>query len=295
MKINLLLNLFTMTEFDRKYLAQTFSLLEAMEAAHPEDAKTFSIFGDFLNREGKTAQALDKFRKATALDPSRSALWQEVLTLEATLGKHDLILEDATKAIELFPFIPDFYYFQGFALTVKKKYAEAIEPLEAGLSVLAENKFLEAEIHSLLGECFHKTGKFEKSDKAFKKSLNLNPNNSTVLNNYAYYLALRKENLDEALSMSQQSNKLSPGQTSFEDTLGYIYFIKGDYANALVWYEKAIKHGGVSSGEVLEHYGDALYKSGDTVSAMEHWRMAESVGGGSPRLAEKISQQKLIE
>lgn len=295
MKINLLLNLFGMTEFEQKFLPKSFVLLEAMEATHPDDAKSYSIHGDFLNREGKTAQALEKFRKAVGMDPSRSALWQEVLSLEAQLGKHDWMIEDATKAAELFPFLPDFYYFQGFALTVKKRYAEAIEPLETGLTVLADNKILEAEMHSLLGECYHKTNKYDKSDKAFKKSLSLNPDNATVLNNYAYYLALRKTNLDEALSMSQKSNKLSPGQTSFQDTLGYIYYIKGDYNEAKTWFEKAIKHGGVSSGEVLEHYGDALFKSGDTESAVEHWKMAQTAGGGSPQLNEKISKQKLID
>jgi len=295
MKVNLLLNLFGMTEFDQKLLPQAFALLEAMEVTHPDDAKSYSIHGDFLNRAGKTAQALDKYRKAVSLDPSRSALWQEVLSLEAQAGKHDLMIEDASKAAELFPFLPDFYYFHGFALTVKKRYSEAIEPLETGLTVLADNKMLEAEMQSLLGECYHKTNKFDKSDKAFKKSLSLNPENPTVLNNYAYYLALRKTNLEEALSMSQKSNKLAPGQTSFEDTLGYIYYVKGEYNEAKTWFEKAIKHGGVTSGEVLEHYGDALFKTGDSQSALEHWKMAQAAGGGSPQLNEKISKQKLID
>jgi tetratricopeptide (TPR) repeat protein len=293
MKINLMLNLFMMTEYDRKHVPKCLELCAILESTHPDEAKVFSIYGDFLGRDNRKEEALSKFRKAAALDPSRSPLWAEILTLEATLGKHDLLIIDSEKAIELFPLLPDFQYFRGFSLVVKKRYKEAIETLETGLSILLDNPGLEAEMQSLLGESYHKTGAYDKSDKAFKRSLKLFPDNPLVLNNYAYYLALRKTKLDEALEMSLKSNKLSPGQASFEDTLGYIYFIKGDYPNALAWFEKAIKSGGVSSGEVLEHYGDALYKSGDKESALEHWKMAQTAGGGSDDLPEKVKSGTL--
>ena len=49
------------------------------------------------------------------------------------------------------------------------------------------------------------------------------------------------------------------------------------------------------SAEVMEHYGDILYKLGDTGQAFEYWQKAKAKGPGSVVLDKKIAEKKLDE
>jgi Tfp pilus assembly protein PilF len=86
---------------------------------------------------------------------------------------------------------------------------------------------------------------------------------------------------------------LSPGNPSFEDTYGWILFMQGDVTGALDWISKAIASGGNSSGTVLEHYGDALYRAGRAEEALRYWQQARDAGEYSDQLERKLREKKL--
>jgi Tfp pilus assembly protein PilF len=64
------------------------------------------------------------------------------------------------------------------------------------------NPKMVAELNSLLGDAYNATKAYDKSDKAYDDALAVDPANEAVLNNYSYYLALRKTNLEKAEKMS---------------------------------------------------------------------------------------------
>jgi len=49
------------------------------------------------------------------------------------------------------------------------------------------------------------------------------------------------------------------------------------------------------SAEVMEHYGDILFKLGDPVQALEFWQKAKAKGPGSALLDKKIAEKRLYE
>ena len=57
---------------------------------------------------------------------------------------------------------------------------------------------------------------------------------------------------------------------------------------AKIWIEKSIKHGGDKDPDVLEHYGDILFKSGDNDKALIYWGKAKENGNTNPELIQKI-------
>jgi tetratricopeptide (TPR) repeat protein len=70
----------------------------------------------------------------------------------------------------------------------------------------------------------------------------------------------------------------------------------GKYKEAKEWIEKALADGSSKSAAVLEHYGDILFKDGETEKALEYWQKAKDAGeGGSEFLDKKLSEKKLIE
>ena len=163
------------------------------------------------------------------------------------------------------------------------------------LAPRADDQDLLSLTYSSLGDCYHELKNYNSSDTAYEKSLSYNPDNAYSLNNYAYYLSLRGEQLDKAAQMSAHSNELQPNTASFEDTYAWILFKQKKYTDAKIWIEKAILHDKTNSAVQLEHYGDIMFYLGDTNAAVQNWKKARSYGEQSPVLDRKINEKKYIE
>ncbi len=201
----------------------------------------------------------------------------------------------SAEAITLFPNESSLYLLNGIAKAQLNLYADAITVLNQGVKLVVDNDAQLIQFYSNLGDNYNKLKNYTESDKAFEKALEIDPKETFVLNNYAYYLSLRKEKLEQAERMSKLSNELQPDQSSFLDTYAWILYQEGKFDEAKKWMEKALEHGGDNSGTILEHYGDILFQMGQTAKAMEYWLKAKSVGGVSDLLDKKIKDKKLYE
>ena len=83
--------------------------------------------------------------------------------------------------------------------------------------------------------------------------------NDHVLNNYSYFLSLRKEKLDLAKKMSTKLVSRNPENSTFLDTHAWVLYMREEYEEAKVYIEKALE-GEDISGTIIEHYGDILFK-----------------------------------
>ena len=209
--------------------------------------------------------------------------------------RSELLLNYAERSIQLFPNQPSLYFIYGLGLYEVERYEDAVETLELGKDLVIDNQALKSQFYSTLGDIYHELDKHEVSDQNYELALKLDPNNIYVLNNYSYYLSLRKENLEQAKEMSLKSNQISPGQSSFQDTYAWILYQLGDYQAALEWIDKAIESDQNSSATLLEHKGDILYKLDQQAEALEYWKKAKSVGGASEMIEKKIQDEKLYE
>ena len=116
-----------------------------------------------------------------------------------------------------------------------------------------------------------------------------------MLNNYSYYLSLRKTKLQQAVEMMSLCVKLSPGEPSYEDTYAWVFYQLKDYNSALFWIEKAISGGGNNNSTIVEHYGDILYQLSKKEAALLQWQKAKELGSKSKFIDKKISDKKLYE
>jgi tetratricopeptide (TPR) repeat protein len=124
-------------------------------------------------------------------------------------------------------------------------------------------------------------------------ALSKDPDNTYLLNNYAYYLSERNENMSRAKELGDKLIKKEPDNANFLDTYGWILFRMREYDNAKVYLEKASEKG--SSGVVAEHLGDVLFKLGEKDKALEKWKKAKELGGDvSPKLEKKIATKTLV-
>jgi tetratricopeptide (TPR) repeat protein len=293
-KMMVLLKYMSLTDFKPEFSGQAYELLDLTESLHSGEAKVFSIYGDFLYRDGKKQEALNKYIKARDLDASHKLIWEQILIIQSELSQFQAMAKGSKDAIGLYPALPDFYYYSGLANSRLKNYDVAIEDLRIGKELVIENNMMLLQFYSLLGESYHYASRHKESDEAYEEALRIDSDNVFVLNNYAYYLSLRKEKLDKAASMSARCNELQPGVSSFEDTYAWILFQQKKYQDALLWIEKALSRGEIN-GELLEHHGDILYQLGRTAEAVTKWKEAENKGGAGPKIRQKIETQKLID
>lgn len=296
-KISILSSYYALISIHPELKEQALEMSKLLIHTHPSEPRAYAVYGDFLNQDKKYAEARVEYVKAKELGSSEFSVHSQILFLDAQLQLWDTLLVDSKASLDLFPDQPVVYFFNGMAHIQKKNFSEAITVLNSGVKMLVDNKPLEGQFYTSLGDAYNELKEYTKSDENYEKALALNPKDANVLNNFAYYLSLRNERLEIAEQMSRLSNELEPKQASFQDTYGWIMYKMDKLSDAKLWIEKSLSNSTDSSGTVLEHYGDILYKLGDTSKAFEYWQKAKNASddGVSDFLDRKILEKKIFE
>lgn len=294
-KVKILLSYYSITETFSELKADADELCKIIVAVHPDEAKAFSIYGDFLFRDKKYEAARKEYRMSISLDKEKYALWNQLLVIESELNDYVSMQKESKDAMELFPNQAAPYFFSGIANVQLKNYQTAVDDLTEGKEFVFDNNLLLSQFYATIGDAQNQLKNNNESDAAYDKSLELDPTNVYVLNNYAYYLSLRNKNLEMAESMSKKSNELEPNNNSYQDTYGWVLYQLKKYDDAKVWVGKAIENGGKANGTLLEHYGDILFQLGDKNAAINYWIEAKKYSGHSDAIEKKIADKKLYE
>lgn len=288
-KIKVMLSYYQISESDTTLTNQAYELLGLLVDVHDTDPKSHAMMADFLYRDSRLKESQAAFYKTIELDSSRFLVWSQLANVNYELRDYDALLRDSKTAGELFPNQAVFYLFTGLAYSEKNKPEEAIEVLERGKFYAGRQPELKLQMLNILGDIYNTKGEFAKSDKTYDSALEIDPNNALVLNNYAYYLSERNERLEDAERMSKKSNVLVANSASYEDTYGWILYRLGKYEEALIWIDKALKHGGDNSGVIVEHRGDVLSKLGRKEEAIAEWKRAKTLGETTDSIDQKIA------
>lgn len=225
--------------------------------------------------------------------PENFSGWEYYFNLLMAQSRFEELKRHSLKALEYFPNHSIVYFFIGYSNFSLKNYNESINFLEIGLDYTSDNLDLQKQFYLFLAESYHSISNDKKSDFYFEKYLALDKSNAYVLNNYAFYLSKRSVNLDKAIEMSRKSIEIEPFNSSFLDTYAYILYILNDVDRALNYIERAYKQGGSSNYVIVEHYGDILYKKNNLDEALERWKEAFSLNRNNNSLLEKINKIEL--
>ncbi len=286
-KINILVSYYS-GELNAEHKKQALELSEILKATYPEDpvSETFYASMLFENEDYETARAL--FVKILDSDGSNYAIWEQLLFCDLYLENYKQLGEDSEKTLEYFPSYPLPWFFAGAAYFQQKEFEKAVDKLVTGKDFVVNNNALLEQFYSTLGDTYNELGNYKASYEAFDNTLRLNPENTVVLNNYAYYLSLRSENLTKAETMAKKAVELDPYNSNNLDTYAWVLFQLSKYEEAFEWIKKALQNGGEDSGVVNEHYGDILFKLGKKEEALNYWKIAKTKKDYSDMLDKKI-------
>ena len=277
-----------------EFLTKAYELCGIVLKVNPTSSEAHAYYARFLASDKKLDEAYYQYLLASKYGKSSFQVWAEFLDLESYLQKFDSLEIHSAEAMELFPNQAQPYFYNGMANKQLRNYKKAAQSFYDGLEFVSEDKNLMLSFYISLGDVYSFLEEHEKSDKAYDDALKINPDDAYVLNNYAYYLSLRKEKLDKAEKLSRRSNDLVRENPSYIDTYGWILFQQAKYTEAEEWLIRAVKLAG-KKPLILEHYGDVMFKLGKPEEALIYWKKSNEAGGNSESLLKKISTKKLSE
>ena len=248
---------------------QAFKVGNAFIETYPDNQLGYLILASYYLKRDDFQNSKSMSKKALEYDHTNYGAWQYLVLSEAPLLETDSLMKHAVEALQYYPNQPVFYWFAGVSHALKKMDNEAIDYFERGRKYVIDKKLL-ADFDSYLGDLYHSVGEVEKAFEAYDRVLRVEPNNALVLNNYAYYLSLRKERLDEAKTMAQHAVELEPDNEIYLDTYAWVLYQKGEYAAAEAQMSKAVKLLKQPDKTYYEHYAAILEKAGKPEKAAEY-------------------------
>ncbi len=133
-----------------------------------------------------------------------------------------------------------------------------------------------AEALSIAGDVWYQEmGDKKKAYETYEQALKADPDRTSVLNNYAYYLSLEGKSLRKALKMSARTIELEPDNATYLDTYGWLLYLLKRPKDAKPYFKHAMLYGGKDSATVLEHYSKVLEALGETDLSLYYKNLAE--------------------
>ena len=274
---------------------QKCKLAESYLKSDFQNSEVLLLLGNLKMHQRKEDTACFYIRESLKINPLPFESWTQLISSTLSRNKLEATIKDSKNAIESHPNQPFLYLALGIALNQKNEFESAIENLEKGKKLVFNNSFLESDFYQQIGDSYYGIKKFKIAFGYYEMSLALNPENINLLNNYSYYLALQKVNLERAKELILKVIEKFPDNSTYIDTYGWVMFQRGDYEKAEQILFNAVITDGEKSGEILEHYGDVLFKLDKKKKAITFWRKAEETGEYSKELIQKINENKFIE
>jgi len=284
---------FLQNTLDDEFAAKEYEMLQLLYESNPKNVQSNLLIANYLLKNNEQQKAAKYLYNILSIDKSIYEVYSQLFFIEHANNNWKVIDSLANESIELYPNQFLGYYYKSLCYYMNKDYKGALDYLNSGVIYVLDDK-LKLEFYSLMAECHYNLGNIAKTFNYYDEILKINPKNSTVLNNYSYYLSVDNKDLEKALQMTKLSNELAKDNPIFLDTYAWVLFKMDKFSEAQRIIEKAITLLEEDNGEIYEHYGDILYKNGNLDKAVQYWIKAKETGEASDSINKKI-QNKTIE
>lgn len=176
---------------------------------------------------------------------------------------------------------PELLHFSSLALSLQKRYAEALELQLKYIESLPdpegkeEEKTFEAALMYavLLSE---KTGRVDVAEKFLLPALEEEPENAEYLNLLGYIYAEAGVKTEQALELLTRALRVQPEEPAILDSMAWALYRAKDYSRAWEFIEKAMKKTGKDPVDpvILDHAGDIRLMLDDEKGALRFWKRA---------------------
>ena len=274
--------------------ARTENLFKVLIEQHPNEPQIRMLFSDYLAAKDDMKGAAEQMDYAVNLDPTDAQAWNRLLVLNIISENYEAAIATGDRAIELNPNNIELYGYIAPAYYNIKQYDKAIEVYKKALAAVDST---DTEHRSMflggMGDAKFSMGDTIGAFALYDQAIEIDPNNVSILNNYAYFLTLCNRDLDKAERMSAKTVQAEPQNATFLDTYAWVFYKRKEYTMAQLYIEMAIKNERRPSSDIYDHYGDILLAVGNKQEALKQWKKALELDAGNKELLEKVEKLAL--
>ena len=296
-KVGVMRQMIVENEQADKDSTQIIALFDRIMKQEQDDPQIPMLYAQYLLSKNMESESVPVLEQVVDLDPTNKAARMMLIGAAAKKEDYKQIIKVCEPGIEATPDALEFYYYLAVAYNQAEKPDSVISICKRALEHKTADgkKEIVSEFYSILGDMYHTQKQMKEAYAAYDSALVYNPSNIGALNNYAYYLSVERRDLDKAEEMSYKTVKAEPNNATYLDTYAWILFEKGNYAEARIYIDNAMKsEGGDKSDVIVEHCGDIYYMTGDVDGALTYWKKALEMGSESKTLKQKIEKKKYI-
>ena len=275
---------------------QVIALFDRMMKQDMDDPQIPMLYSQYLLSKNMEQEAVPVLEQVVDLDPTNKAA--RLMLVSAAVKKEDYkqIIKVCEPGIEATPDALELYYYLAIAYHQAEQGDSVLSVCNRALEHITPDtrKEVISDFYSIMGDIYHTKKQMTEAYAAYDSALVYNPSNIGALNNYAYYMSVERRDLDKAEEMSYKTVKAEPNNSTYLDTYAWILFEKGNYAEARIYIDNAMKNDGEKSDVIVEHCGDIYFMTGDVEGALKYWKKALEMGSESKTLKQKIEKKKYI-
>jgi tetratricopeptide (TPR) repeat protein len=240
---------------DKKQFSKAVTKLEELNKAVPESDKVkfyLSAVYEELKQSDKAIQTYLTIQPASNhYDDARV----RVAFLLKNSNQIDKALKIMNEAVDHKKENLQLHFMSAQLYEDRENYEEAISVLKKADGLFPKN----SQVHYFLGTLYDRLGKKEIMLKHMRQSVSFDEKNHQAMNYVAYTITELGGDLDEAEQLALKAYALESDDAFIIDTVGWVYYKKGDYVKALSYLEKAHEMS-PDVGVIAEHLGDVYLK-----------------------------------
>ena len=295
-KVSVMRQMIVENEQADKDSTQIIALFDRIMKQEQDDPQIPMLYAQYLLSKNMEAESVPVLEQVVDLDPTNKAASMMLVGTAVRKEDYKQIIKVCEPGIEATPDALEFYYYLAIAYNQAEQPDSVVSICKRALehTTADSKKEVVSDFYSILGDMYHTQKQMKEAYAAYDSALVYNPSNIGALNNYAYYLSVERRDLDKAEEMSYKTVKAEPNNATYLDTYAWILFEKGNYAEARIYIDNAMKSDDEKSDVIVEHCGDIYYMTGDVDGALSYWKKALEMGSESKTLKQKIEKKKYI-
>lgn len=271
----------------RDYFMQYDALIKHLYIHYPDSREVAEHYAQHLIRAGDIDAALSLCKSLIDSKSPKLEQYTRVIEIEHHLNHPDSVRRYTDLALEKFPHNTDLLGLRATLAMERKEYDSAISLYNEALKH-ANNDTLRSSIMGYIGDIEHARDDMKRCYKAYNKALKYFADNSSVLNNYAYFLSLEERDLERALEMISRALECSQNNSTYLDTMAWVLYKLGRYTEAKKYMQQALSLDRSRGADYALHYGDILHALGEEFMAKTYWRKALERGADKEEIERRF-------
>jgi len=239
----------------------------------PDSASAIISTADLLSSNGYNDAALALLTRIPADNPLFESARQERTGILIAKGESRTALIEAQKLAARPEADASAFVAVGSILSELDRPAEAAAAFQRAIDVdTARGQPSWLHLFMKAG-ALDKAGQWPAAKAVLLQANVIDPGQAAVLNYLGYGMLEHKEDLGQAQVMIERAAAIDPSDAAISDSLGWLYFKRGNYTGAVAALERAVAADPAES-VMHDHLGDAYWATGRRLEARYAWRAA---------------------